>query len=79
VLNIQNVKVNLLGTYNFNYTKDHSKWAVSLDSSLNVTCLAGINRQNSQNDRGGGALCFWNNANVAEAYRGIIGNTEKCA
>lgn len=48
----------------WHYTKDHSKWAVS--ESGHWICVAGINRQTSQEKRGGGAICFqhellWNN------------------
>jgi len=46
------------------YTHDHAKWAVSKDPSW--VCVADLNRQVSQEKRGGGALCFqeprlWNN------------------
>ncbi|MCJ9429365.1 deoxyribonuclease II family protein [Kordiimonas marina] len=38
------------------YTRDHAKWAVSNDPSW--VCVADLNRQVSQERRGGGALCF---------------------
>lgn len=44
--------------YEWHYTKDHSKWGAS--DAENWVCVADINRQTSQEKRGGGAICFQN-------------------
>jgi len=41
------------GTTTWTRTKDHSKWA----AGPGLLCIGGINRQDSQFTRGGGALC----------------------
>ncbi len=42
--------------YEWHYTKDHAKWGIS--ESENWVCVADINRQKSQEKRGGGCICF---------------------
>jgi deoxyribonuclease-2 len=42
----------------WHYTKDHSKWAVSESGAGHWVCVADINRQISQEKRGGGVICF---------------------
>lgn len=62
-------------SYQWPYTKDHAKWAVSLKtsaSSLPWVCIADLNRMVSQEKRGGGSLCFqesrlWSALKDAEA------------
>ncbi|CAD8136668.1 unnamed protein product [Paramecium pentaurelia] len=44
--------------YKFSYTKDHSKFGISLNSNIPYVCMSDINRQVSQNKRGGTAICF---------------------
>jgi len=43
-------------------TQDHSKWCISTHNSFNVVCIGDINRQQSQNTRAGGTVCFQNTA-----------------
>jgi deoxyribonuclease-2 len=52
-VNLQHMGLN----YEWHYTKDHSKWAVS-DKTGGWVCVADINRMTSQEKRGGGAVCF---------------------
>lgn len=52
----------------WHYTKDHAKWAVS--EQPDWVCVADINRQTSQELRGGGAICFRNH-DLWQALRGI--------
>lgn len=42
--------------FEWHYTKDHAKWGVS--ESDDWVCVADINRQTSQEKRGGGSICF---------------------
>ena len=57
VEDIQYVNLSPLGVnYEWHYTKDHAKWAVSRESYW--VCVGDINRQVSQEKRGGGAIAF---------------------
>lgn len=51
-LNVEHLGV----PYEWHYTKDHSKWGIS--EKEDWVCIADINRQTSQEKRGGGAICF---------------------
>lgn len=47
--------------YDWRYTKDHAKWAVSLKNDVSNApwvCIADLNRMVSQEKRGGASLCF---------------------
>jgi len=57
-------------------TQDHSKWAIS-DSAAKVVCISDINRQYSQEKRGGGALCY-HNSDLWNAFNGVIKTTIPC-
>lgn len=52
----------------WHYTKDHAKWAASVEGDW--VCVADINRQISQEKRGGGAICFQHKA-LHSALRSI--------
>ena len=65
----------------FTVHSDHSKWALSLPSTVTsekFICIGDINRQSSQFKRGGGTLCFKNNLKVWQAYYDIIDAVEPC-
>jgi deoxyribonuclease-2 len=57
----------------FNSTKDHGKWAVN--KNVPYLCIGDLNRMESQNKRGGGVLCMWND-NVAKAFRSMVHKTD---
>ncbi|KAK9519379.1 hypothetical protein VZT92_022114 [Zoarces viviparus] len=59
----------------FSDTVDHSKWCVTADGGW--TCIADMNREESQMNRGGGAICTENLA-VGNAFRSIIQYYEPC-
>lgn len=42
------------------YTKDHAKWGISAEAAKPYVVVGDINRNVSQENRGGGALCFEN-------------------
>jgi deoxyribonuclease-2 len=44
--------------YEWHYTQDHAKWAIS--KGPDWVCVADINRDKSQEKRGGGSICFQN-------------------
>ncbi len=64
-------------TFNWSYTKDHSKWGAAEQKDIDAgkgawVCIADINRMVSQEKRGGGGLCFeepnlWKALNSMEA------------
>ncbi len=75
-------------TMNFNgdewkSTQDHSKWAVSVDefdldsSSSPYSCVGGINRQFSQEKRGGATMCI-ENKDLNSAFFNAINEFEDC-
>lgn len=58
------LKINLAGigipNVSWDFTKDHAKWGISEDSTKPYVVIADINRNVSQENRGGGGLCFLN-------------------
>lgn len=70
--------------YEWSYTKDHAKWAIALKNETNQlpwVCVADMNRMVSQEKRGGGCLCFqeealWNALKNAEEKLHLIEQPE---
>jgi deoxyribonuclease-2 len=61
--NSTNIRHLTLGSESWKETQDHSKWGVSVgdwydNAQVQVICIGDINRQQSQNGRGGGTTCF---------------------
>lgn len=80
VYNIECVNAASVGdaTYTFDSTKDHSKWAVAGSGQSLSACIGDINRQPSQEDRGGGAMCFASNKKVWSEYFKMVSCVEAC-
>ena len=47
-------------------------------SAVRVLCMGDINRAGHQLQRGGGAICFSDNADVWSAFLGIVAEVGKC-
>ncbi|EAR86534.2 deoxyribonuclease II (macronuclear) [Tetrahymena thermophila SB210] len=62
----------------YKWTKDHSKYAISSDSSKPYVCLGDINRQTSQWKRGGGTVCF-QNQQVYNNFKKIMVQQQDCS
>jgi len=58
------------------YTKDHSKWAITLSGNPYV-CIGDINRMYSQYHRGGGTVCFLNKV-MWHSFNSLITSADKC-
>jgi len=69
VMNIRSLKSQGIS---WTETQDHSKWAVSTHNSLIVTCIGDINRQESQNTRAGGTVCFQQSAVYTSFVNAIV-------
>ncbi|KAG7217476.1 hypothetical protein INR49_021401, partial [Caranx melampygus] len=73
---VYNVRVvHLSSSHAFSDTVDHSKWCVAPDGGW--TCIADMNREMSQMDRGGGAICI-ENSRIARAFTHIIKWYDPC-
>lgn len=70
-------KVQISDSIEWDNHKDHSKWAVTTESSHSV-CIGDINRQNGQKVRGGGTVCL-NDENLWRAFYGMVQGTDSCA
>ncbi|XP_042271929.1 deoxyribonuclease-2-alpha-like [Thunnus maccoyii] len=73
VYNVTEVKVP--GRKPFSDTVDHSKWCVT--SGGGWACIADMNREESQMDRGGGAICT-NDVAVGKAFDAMISKYKQC-
>lgn len=69
-------KVKLPNTKPFSDTVDHSKWSVT--SGGGWTCIADMNREESQMERGGGAICT-NDSIVGMAFYEMNAAYEQCS
>ncbi|XP_071344053.1 deoxyribonuclease-2-alpha-like [Trachinotus anak] len=73
---VYNVKeVQLPNMKHFTDTVDHSKWCVTSDGGW--TCIADMNREVSQMDRGGGAICT-NDIAAGKAFYTLVKQYEPC-
>ncbi|XP_074836078.1 deoxyribonuclease-2-alpha [Carettochelys insculpta] len=61
----------------FSATVDHSKWCVSTTSALGWACVGDMNRNQAEEQRGGGALCQQDPA-VWKSYYTLVQNYSKC-
>lgn len=59
------------------YLKDHSKWAISAESSKPYVCIGDINRMSSQLKRGGGTVCIKSKP-VWSMFRDSVAAIEPC-
>ncbi|KAF3701669.1 Plancitoxin-1 [Channa argus] len=62
---------------NWKPSKDHSKWCVTTDQNKPFTCIADVNRSESQFERPGGALCI-KNEEITNILKGMIGTVADC-
>ena len=61
------------GSISWKRNKDHSKWGVS----GSTVCIGGINRQESQKKRGGGAFCIKDDE-FSQEMHSLIEDYERC-
>lgn len=73
---VENVTAVHMADKSWEETQDHSKWAVS-DSGAKVVCIGDINRQYSQEGRGGGTLCY-HNSDLWSAFNSAVESTIPC-
>lgn len=75
-INVRFITVN--GDVSWSETKDHSKWAIADSSGSGYFCVGDINRQFSQANRGGGAVCAAI-PQVWSSLRSIITGRDVCS
>ncbi|XP_015906091.1 cell-death-related nuclease 7-like [Parasteatoda tepidariorum] len=83
VLDAKSIKVNTIDkmgetqSFPFSSSDDHSKWAVSIETDDDWICFADLNRMESQEKRGGGALCFQSRS-VWKQFHDAVADTDMC-
>ncbi|XP_015781364.1 deoxyribonuclease-2-beta-like [Tetranychus urticae] len=88
VMNVQSISMkfkNDTETDDWDFTSDHSKWAITTDADNSETsseknpwtCVGDINRMQSQSKRGGSVVCL-KNQQLWSAFNKIIKSTEAC-
>ncbi|KAK6196249.1 hypothetical protein SNE40_001509 [Patella caerulea] len=75
VLNVRNIS--LPEGIKFTETKDHSKWAITRDDG-NWVCIGDINREEPQEKRAGGTVCF-QHKDVWKNYNNSILDVQNCS
>ncbi|EGC30473.1 hypothetical protein DICPUDRAFT_157792 [Dictyostelium purpureum] len=65
------------GQVSWKYTKDHSKYALSIDEEESYICIGDVNRMYTQWRRGGGSACFVNKS-LWNSYRDFIATIDGC-
>lgn len=59
--------------------RDHSKWALTSNATASrIVCIADQNRAQTQEVRGGTAVCFMGNPALWQAFAGVVDAVEKC-
>ncbi|XP_060841772.1 cell-death-related nuclease 7-like isoform X2 [Rhopalosiphum padi] len=79
-MNIQSLTMNKIKGLNdvsFKSSLDHSKWAVTEESSVHWTCIGDINRAEHQGERGGGTVCIKLKP-IWTQYQQLVSSIEKC-
>lgn len=75
VLSLQAHAIDIAKSVTWSYTKDHSKWGITLSGG--ISCIGDINRMFSQSKRGGGTVCFTNPA-VYQSMKSLILTEDTC-
>ncbi|XP_044189114.1 plancitoxin-1-like [Thunnus albacares] len=74
---VQNILFVNIGWGKWDPGSDHSKWCVAVDQNKPWTCIADVNRSESQYNRLGGALCI-NDEKVTNLFKGFAKYVEEC-
>ena len=77
VENVDEMEFHELDDDDFKTTKDHSKWAISLDKKKPFVCIGDINRMETQKRRGGGTACF-SSQKVWRTFKKSVKSVEAC-